>query len=228
MRSTDVTSPPPEYKTLQDEPRDDSQRATRHQKYFQGDDMVVLQVENKIFRVSSRWLKANSPRMRRYLQDSSTTGANEEHPTRIPVVTVKHFETLLHFIENGTMSEFTMPAKSWAYLLAVSHFLEITSIKPRAVNEVFYRHYRSFDPVDQLHFYEGCAVDRVALKAAVRQLIIRPEPLNASEMERLSHKLAARVVGLRESFLRSQLHTFGSLFAGSALDALVDGWVMNG
>ena len=121
-----------------------------------------------------------------------------------------------------------MPAKSWVHLLAASHYLDITSIKPRAVNEVFYKHYRSFDAVNQLYIFENCAVERVALKAAVRQLIIRTKPLDAKEMARLSHALTARMVGLRESYLRAQLQTFGSIFAGGALDALVDGWVMNG
>lgn len=121
-----------------------------------------------------------------------------------------------------------MPAKFWVHLLAASHYLEIASIKPRAVNEVFYKHYRSFDAVTQLHLYEHCAVERVALRAAVRQLVIRSKSLDAKEMARLSHALAARMVSMRESYLRAQLGAFGSIFAGQTLDALVDGWVTNG
>ena len=114
------------------------------------------------------------------------------------------------------------------HLLAASHRLELASIKPRTVNEVFYKHYVSIGPVQQLHLYERYAVERTALKAAVRQLVIRSQSLDAKEMALVSHSLAARMVSMRETYLRSQLQTFGSFFAAKTLDALVDGWVMNG
>ncbi|KZV75667.1 hypothetical protein PENSPDRAFT_646961 [Peniophora sp. CONT] len=231
MKSTGSASSPPHYQNVEDESTGLPPHVTRHDKYFQGDDMALLQIEKKIFRVSTRWLRANSPTMKRLLQDTvddNSVNGDQLTVTRVPKVEVVQFETLLNFIENGTLSDFSMPALSWVHLLAASHHLEITSIKPRAVNEVFYKHYLSLTPVQQLNLFERRAVDRVALKAAVRQLIIRAESLDAKEMALLSHSLAARMVGMRESYLRAQLQTFGTLFAASTLDALVNGWVMNG
>lgn len=49
--------------------------------------------------MSTRWLKANSSRLRRLWDVPSQSGEEEAEPTLVPDVTVAEFEALLDYID---------------------------------------------------------------------------------------------------------------------------------
>lgn len=121
-----------------------------------------------------------------------------------------------------------MPATRWVDLLAATHHLEIASIKPRVIREVFHNYHDSFRPVQLLSYHEAYAVGREDLRKPVRQLIDRPGSLSADEMQEISYELIARIITMREEYLHSLSQPFGAWNAPGKVNALAENWVKNG
>ena len=120
-----------------------------------------------------------------------------------------------------------MAATRWLDLLAAAHHLEIASIKPRVIREVFHNHHDSFRPVQLLSYYEAYEGRREDLRKPMRQLIDRPGPLSADEMREISYELIARIITMRENYLHSLSQPFGAWNGPRTADALAENWVKN-
>ena len=69
--------------------------------YLQHVLITLPQIEDRLFRVSTRWLKTNSLRLRRLWNTppGSEVDREEAEPTLVPEVTVAQFEALLGYID---------------------------------------------------------------------------------------------------------------------------------
>ncbi|KAI0033362.1 hypothetical protein K488DRAFT_84971 [Vararia minispora EC-137] len=193
-------NPPPDYSQAEGS-------AEFHEKYYLSDDYLVLLVENKLFRVDARWLQENSAQFAKIRRMSGLN--SPEQPLAIPGIHAAELETLLHFVDESMKEGFSMGTDQWIRLLSIAHKLELPTVKPRAIREVFAGPSPP-PPVRQLALYEAHDVLRADVAPAVRALILRTEPLCADELMELSYKTAAEIGGLREEHLRNLLKPFGT------------------
>ncbi|KAH8102038.1 hypothetical protein BXZ70DRAFT_929897 [Cristinia sonorae] len=190
----------------------------RHSSYYMDPEMVILEVEGYLYRVSVWLLQRESDFFQRHLRQhlqNGVMGRTDGTPIPLPNISRNEFDDLLRFLHFSVYEPDLITLDEWIALLSVSTRLQFPRIRRWAIREI----------TAQFSNLEAVTVVVLATKHNVPQwlapayaeLCRREEPLDDGEAEELGAVVAARVGRARER-IREEL--FKTLLCGSCIGAL--------
>jgi hypothetical protein len=104
-----------------------------------------------------------------------------------------------------------MPIARWIDLLSITHRFKFTEAEVRARREVFGNTGSNhLSPVHRITLSEKHAVPVGFIIPALEDLVRRPEPLTEKEIVGLSGEMVARIVIVREKYVRQSSRMFAT------------------
>jgi len=227
---------------------------SRHGEFYLTDEMIVLQVENRLFRVHRHFLAKYSPifgsmfSLPRIPGEGATVveGASDENPIYLSGVTELEFETLLRYFYS-LHGGLWLPEASWIALLSIAHRYDIQNARARAIREV-YSLLKQWDMMQRgpdsdldmdltttskipepdhlmlISIAEKYDVPLQQVHPSFVRLVMREEPLAEAEIARLSTLTLHRLARGREDYLRRTTRAVNLNSRNVAKDIVRDIW----
>ncbi|KAK2462925.1 hypothetical protein APHAL10511_005123 [Amanita phalloides] len=177
--------------------------ATRNEEFYI-DDMVVIRVEDQLFKVPQHVLTANSPVFRDMFnmpipKDSQPDGSSDEQPLVLEGLKASGFARLLKCIYpfkfRPAPSKLEFSLEEWKEVLKLSASYEMTEVKAWIVKEMtpLVDHY----PTLLVHLSLVYDV-KPWLASGAYDLVSRAEPLTETDIKVIGPSYAAKIMSLRE------------------------------
>ncbi|OBZ76038.1 hypothetical protein A0H81_03084 [Grifola frondosa] len=174
-----------------------SPQTLRHPLFYMQDNMIVLEVEGCLFKVHRYQLEWHSDYFcSLFKNQDDIDGHTDQLPLRIPSVTRRAFETLLHFLYFGVYNPENIFLHEWIILLSISTQLQFTKIRRYAIREVSAQQ-ASLDPIKAIVLATNYDVPEW-LAPAYAELCQRCRPLDEEEAEQLGARTTAQLCRARE------------------------------
>ncbi|KAI0078038.1 hypothetical protein K474DRAFT_1706763 [Panus rudis PR-1116 ss-1] len=181
------------------------QHLTHHSTFYFSVEMVVLRVEDTLYRLHWDQLRKHTTYFDELIlaQEAENSrhlvGKTDETALNIPNVTQPAFDVLLYFLHDGIFEQEKITLKDWITLLAVSSQLKFEKIRTWAIKRIS----------EQLPDIEPVAIIVLAtrydvpqwLTSAYTTLCTRETPLADEEAEELGATTTARIARTREAIL---------------------------
>ncbi|TFY54989.1 hypothetical protein EVG20_g9483 [Dentipellis fragilis] len=198
---------------------------THNERYYTSDELMIIQVQNNLFRVHRAMLEKYSDVFRDMFAPAPTSssegmqiglageGKSDDAPIVLPDVTVFEFETLLDEIYRGHKAETRIipndavnasephpPSRARGLaLLAIAHRFGVTINHPPVMSEIASGDPR-LDAIERIVIAERFDVPMQHICASLVKLVRRANPLSRQEMGRISLDTLANVVQARELY----------------------------
>ncbi|KAK2462930.1 hypothetical protein APHAL10511_005128 [Amanita phalloides] len=177
--------------------------AERDQEFFI--EIIVIHVENRLFKIPQHVLTTNSPVFRNMFdmpipKDSKPDGCSEEQPLVLEGIKASEFARLLrciyplNFRDRSFQLEFSL--EEWEEVLKLATFYEMSEVKAFVVEEMAPL-FGSDMAVQQVQLSQVYGVTSW-LELGLHELVQRAEPLTALDIDAIGSIHAAEVMSLRE------------------------------
>ncbi|KAI0329796.1 hypothetical protein GY45DRAFT_1324596 [Cubamyces sp. BRFM 1775] len=185
----------------------DEPPAVRHSTFYMQDEMVILRVENCLFRVHRYFLERDSTFFRDFFQRTlvpgSSVGKTDDTAVRLQEVSRREFECLLHFLYHGASNPQNDSILNLVLLLSTSTALAFPAARTHAITALD-RASPPLDPVERVFLAEKYDIP-AWLRPAYVELCARTHPLEDSEAEVLGLQTTARLARAREAVLEEKV-----------------------
>ncbi|KAI0819878.1 hypothetical protein BC628DRAFT_1331842 [Trametes gibbosa] len=170
----------------------------RHPVFYMQEGMVVLKVQESLYKIHRYLLEHHSDYFRRIVAKSGDTlGRSDEAPLPLPAdITQQAFDCLLEFLYHGIYDPASVSVSDWTTILRVSTRLQCIKVRQYAIRELTARR-ASLPVIDLLVLAKEYDVP-AWLGPAYAELVRRPGPLSEDDAERLGARIVARVARARE------------------------------
>ncbi|KAI0761330.1 hypothetical protein BD413DRAFT_486125 [Trametes elegans] len=178
----------------------------RHPVFYMQEGMVVLKVQESLYRIHKYLLEHHSDHFRRVLAESSELlGRSDDSPLPLPPnVTQQSFDCLLDFLYHGIYDPTSVSLADWTTLLRVSTELQCTKVRRYAIRELSARR-ASLPTLDVIVLAKEYDIP-AWLGPAYAELVRRVTPLSDDEAELLGARTVVQVARARE-MLREEEYT---------------------
>ncbi|KAK2464830.1 hypothetical protein APHAL10511_003129 [Amanita phalloides] len=156
--------------------------------------MISVIVEDTKFRLDSHFLQRESETLKAII------AASKADSIRLEAATVAEFRALWRFFYEGMYDDYKPSTTEWMDLLTIANTYGFTKVYRRAVSEIDDLD-GAIDPIERILLAKRLKVNRW-LAPAYATLCSRPDPITASEAEKLGMYTFATLVAARESFYR--------------------------
>ncbi|KAH9931576.1 uncharacterized protein B0H18DRAFT_872039 [Fomitopsis serialis] len=163
--------------------------------------MIIFQVEACLFKVHKYFLVRESKVFETLFQlppgDDTAEGQDDHRPVYLPEVTVREFESLMHFLYYGMFDNCGVTLPQWIDILRVSKLFVCDNLVDRAIKEI-HQHRPRIDPVEKivLAVRHNIADWLAPSYAAICQ---RAQPLNSEEGHKLRLETTVLLARAREA-----------------------------
>ncbi|RPD60640.1 hypothetical protein L227DRAFT_575239 [Lentinus tigrinus ALCF2SS1-6] len=179
--------------------------AVRHSTFYLEDEMVILRVENTLFRVHRYFLERDSTFFKDFFQKMLGHGAGRTDDTavRLKDVSRREFECLLAFLYNGPSSAQSASILNLVLLLSTASALSFPAARAHAISALDAAS-PPLDPVERVFLAEKYAIP-AWLRPAYVALCSRAHALEDAEAEVLGLQTMARLARAREAVLEEKV-----------------------
>ncbi|KAI0752578.1 hypothetical protein C8Q80DRAFT_1267108 [Daedaleopsis nitida] len=184
--------------------------AVRHSMFYMEDEMVILRVENTLFRVHRYFLERDSAYFKDFFRHALVHGAGktDSSAVRLPDVSRREFECLLRFLYHGSSPAHASDAVAVSILdlvllLSTASALSFPAARAHAISALDAAS-PPLDPVERVFLAEKYAIPEWRRPAYV-ELCGRAHPLEDAEAEVLGLQTTARLARARERVLEEKV-----------------------
>ncbi|KAI0672164.1 hypothetical protein C8Q78DRAFT_730427 [Trametes maxima] len=181
--------------------------AVRHSMFYMEDEMIIMRVENCLFRVHRYFLERDSTFFKDFFQRTlapgSGAGKTDDTAVRLQEVSRREFECLLHFLYHGASNPQNDSILSLVLLLSTSTTLAFPSARAHAISALDGAS-PPLDPVERVFLAEKYGIPAWRRPAYV-ELCARSHPLEDAEAEVLGLQTTARLARAREAVLEEKV-----------------------
>ncbi|KAI0366537.1 hypothetical protein BV20DRAFT_951989 [Pilatotrama ljubarskyi] len=190
------------------EPRAGGVNLSRHPVFYMQEGMVVLKVQESLYKIHKYLLEHHSDYFRRVLAEGNDfLGRSDEAPVPLPSdVDQQAFDCLLNFLYYGIYDPTSVSLADWTTILRVSTRLQCTKIRQYAIRELSARR-SSLPTIDAIVLAKEYDIPSW-LGPAYAELVRRLTPLNDEEAERLGARTVAQVARAREMLREEEYALF--------------------
>ncbi|OJT13609.1 hypothetical protein TRAPUB_9845 [Trametes pubescens] len=200
------SSPKVPYKPHQQATGPIEEPAVRHSQFYMEDEMVILRVENCLFRVHRYFVERDSTFFRDFFQrtlSGTGMGKTDDMAIKLPDVSRREFECLLHFLYHGASNSQNDSILNLVLLLSTSSALTFPAARTHAITALDQAS-PPLDPVERVFLAEKYNIP-AWLRPAYVELCSRAHPLEDSEAEVLGLQTTARLARAREAVLEEKV-----------------------
>ncbi|KAI0357730.1 hypothetical protein OH77DRAFT_1435519 [Trametes cingulata] len=182
------------------------ERAVRHSHFYMEDEMIILQVENCLFRVHRYFLERDSTFFKDFFKRTlvgTDMGKTDDTAVKLQNVSRREFECLLHFLYHGASNPQNDSILNLVLLLSTSTALAFPAARTHAIGALD-RASPPLDPVERVFLAEKYDIPAWVRPAYVA-LCARAHPLEDAEAEVLGLQTTARLARAREAVLEEKV-----------------------
>ncbi|KAI1792699.1 hypothetical protein LXA43DRAFT_1004628 [Ganoderma leucocontextum] len=186
-------------------PSPEDEPALRHSTFYMEDELVILRVENTLFRIHRYFLERDSTYFKDFFQRELVHGAGKTDRAAIilPDVSKREFECLLHFLYHGASSPQYDSILNLVLLLSTASHLSFPAARTHAIAALDAAS-PPLDPVERVFLAEKYGIPTWRRPAYV-ELCGRAHPLEDAEAEVLGLQTTARLARAREAVLEEKV-----------------------
>ncbi|RDX39959.1 hypothetical protein OH76DRAFT_1366938 [Lentinus brumalis] len=179
--------------------------AARHSTFYMQDEMIILRVENTLFRVHRYFLERDSTFFKDFFERTLGHGAGRTDDTalRLKDVSRREFECLLHFLYNGAAGTPNDSILNLVLLLSTASALAFPAARTHAISALDAAS-PPLDPVERVFLAEKYTIP-AWLRPAYVELCSRSHALEDAEAEVLGLQTTARLARAREAVLEEKV-----------------------
>ncbi|KAI9060019.1 hypothetical protein FKP32DRAFT_1595764 [Trametes sanguinea] len=181
--------------------------AVRHSQFYMEDEMIILRVENCLFRVHRYFLERDSTFFKDFFQRTLVVGTpigkTDDTAVKLQEVSRREFECLLHFLYHGASNPQNDSILNLVLLLSTSTALSFPAARTHAISALDSAS-PPLDPVERVFLAEKYNIP-AWLRPAYVALCARAHPLEDSEAEVLGLQTTARLARAREAVLEEKV-----------------------
>ncbi|KAI0357732.1 hypothetical protein OH77DRAFT_1398468 [Trametes cingulata] len=193
-------------------PASESQSGTancpRHPVFYMQEGMIVLKVQESLYRIHKYLLEHHSDYFRRVLAEGADSlGRSDDSPVPLPAdVSQQAFDCLLNFLYHGIYDPTSVSLADWTTILRVSTRLQCTKIRQYAIRELS-THRSSLPTIEAIVLAREYDIPSW-LGPAYAELVRRQTPLSDEEADRLGARTVAQVARAREMLREEEYALF--------------------
>ncbi|KAI8988996.1 hypothetical protein BD414DRAFT_485623 [Trametes punicea] len=181
--------------------------AVRHSQFYMEDEMIIIRVENCLFRVHRYFLERDSSFFKDFFQRTLVAGTpigkTDDTALKLQDVSRREFECLLHFLYHGSSNPLNDSILNLVLLLSTSTALAFPAARMHAISALDQAS-PPLDPVERVFLAEKYDIPSW-LRPAYVALCARAHPLEDAEAEVLGLQTTARLARAREAVLEEKV-----------------------
>ncbi|OJT15055.1 hypothetical protein TRAPUB_8386 [Trametes pubescens] len=180
----------------------------RHPVFYMQEGMVVLKVQESLYKIHRYLLEHHSDYFRRVVAEGNELlGRSDETPLPLPAdITQQGFDCLLDFLYHGIYDPASVSLADWTTILRVSTRLQCTKVRQYAIRELTARR-ASLPTIDTIVLAKEYDIPSW-LGPAYAELVRRLTPLSDDDAEHLGARTAAQVARAREMLREEEYALF--------------------
>ncbi|PIL28847.1 hypothetical protein GSI_08893 [Ganoderma sinense ZZ0214-1] len=192
-------------KQIERTPSPEDEPALRHSTFYIQDELVILRVENTLFRVHRYFLERDSTYFKDFFVRELGAGAGKTDRAAVilPDVSTREFECLLHFLYHGASSPQYDSILNLVLLLSTASHLSFPAARTHAIAALDAAS-PPLDPVERVFLAEKYGIPAWRRPAYV-ELCARAHALEDAEAEVLGLQTTARLARAREAVLEKKV-----------------------